>query len=138
MKKIFIILLAFMIILLCAACGGNKTDGQTTEPAASPPPESDAPAPDGSGNVYNIADYYKKDGTYSDLGRSLPFDPGNGERILTVVEGDILIIGERQFKVAAETINMPFYTQSSIDEVIAWWTDYMDSRLETGNIIVIK
>jgi len=69
---------------------------------------------------------------------SLPFDPGNGERILTVVEGDILIIGERQFKVAAETINMPFYTQSSIDEVIAWWTDYMDSRLETGNIIVIK
>ena len=33
-------------------------------------------------------------------------------------------------------ITTPFYTQPSLDEVMAWWTDYCESRVERGEIVV--
>jgi len=134
MKKILTLLLALLLTALCAACGGAPASG----PSGTPSSESAAAVPDDSGNVYIITDYYKEDGTYSDLGRSIPFDSSNGERMLAVGIGDILALGDKQYKVAAESLKLPFYTQSSLNEVIVWWIEYMDSAQERGDIIEVK
>jgi len=134
MKKIIAFGLALITIISCASCG----DVQTNEKKDTLSSENGNPTSDDSGKVYNITDYYKEDGTYSDLGRSIPFDVSNGERMLTVYIGDVIVVGERQYKITVESIKLPFYTQSSIDEIIVWWIDYMNSGQERGDIIAMK
>ena len=115
MKRI----LAFMLLLtltLLTACGGN-TDTTPTE---------------GAEPGYKITAYYNENGTFSALGLAL--DEVNGEKTLTVKSGDILAVGGNQYSVTAETLTLPFYTQSSLDEGIKWWTDYCESRIERGEL----
>ncbi|MCL1828895.1 MAG: hypothetical protein FWG32_05295 [Oscillospiraceae bacterium] len=90
-------------------------------------------SPAGSGGI-NITDYYSADGKFSALGLALPTDSKNSEKTLTVKSGDIIIVGKKQYKVGAEPLVIPFYTQPSLDKVIVWWTDYMDSWLESGKV----
>ena len=136
MKKIFILLLVIILTALCAACGGTLAGGQKS--TGTPSSENAASVPDDSENTYIVTDYYNEDGTYSDLGRSIPFDSSNGERMLAVGIGDVIIVSEQQYKVAAESLKLPFYTQSSLNEVIVWWTEYMNSAQERGDIIEVK
>jgi len=89
-----------------------------------------------SGEVYNIADYYNEDGGFSDLALELE---GDGDvRILPVVEGDIVIVGDRQFVVLVESYEFAFYTQSSLEAAIEWWTDYLLSLEESGVVAEIN
>lgn len=118
MKKAFAFLLAFLTMVFCAACGGAPANGQ----AGTPPPDT-APADD-RGTLYAIADYYDANGGFSALGLAL--DEENSEKVLTVKAGDILIVGNREYSVTAESLTLTFYTQPSLDEVIVWWMDYCE------------
>ena len=120
MKKRIILAAAVVFILLsCVSCGNKPTGGNT-----------DTPPTEGAEPGYKIADYYNEDGTFSALGLAL--DEVNGEKTLTVNGGDILTVGDHQYSVTAQSLTLSFYTQSSLDDVIRWWTDYCDSRVERG------
>ena len=86
--------------------------------------------------VYKITDYYKEDGKFSALGAALPTDSKSGDKVLTVKNGDIIIVGDKQYKVTADSLMLPLYTQPSLDKVIVWWTDYMNDWKDSGKIVV--
>jgi len=122
MRKTYTFFLALIIIALCVSCA----DEPVNEPTSTPPT-------DGGGTVYTITDYYDVNGGYSDLGLAL--DEENGEKTLTVKSGDTLIVGGHSYSVTAEILTIPFYTQPSLDEVVDWWTDYCENRIERGEMI---
>ena len=134
MKKTLARLLALSIMVLCASCGGTPADEQTdTSPASGQ--TSTAPVND-TGTVYTITDYYDANGGYSALGSAL--DEENGEKVLTVQSGDTLVVGGHSYSVTAESLTIPFYTQPSLDEVLAWWTEYCQSRIERGEAAEVR
>ena len=85
--------------------------------------------------MYVITDYYRENGVFSDLG--LELDEMNFEKVLVVNRGCVLIAGDRRYKVAAESLTLSFYTQSSLEHVIRWWIDYLDSWAESGKVTLI-
>jgi beta-lactamase regulating signal transducer with metallopeptidase domain len=85
---------------------------------------------------YIITDYYTEDGTLSDLGLAL--DEMDSERVLSVSGGDTLIVGDRKYEVSNESLALSFYTQPSIDQVIEWWTNYLDSWVENSKLTVLS
>ena len=127
MKKIFSLalsaLLTLSLLTACGTSGGGKTEGGN---------DTSPPSRNGTGTVYQIADYYDADGGFS--GPGLALEEENGEKVLKGKKGDTLIVGEQQYKVTAETLTIPFYTQNSLDGVIEWWTDYCESRVERGEM----
>jgi hypothetical protein len=86
--------------------------------------------------LYTITDYYNERGKFSALGLTL--DEKNSERMLAVSGGDILIAGSRQYEVKAELLTLSFYTQPSLDQVVQWWADYLDSWAESGKVTAIS
>jgi len=86
--------------------------------------------------AYIITDYYNVDGSFSALGLAL--EEVNAEKTLVLNEGDIFIVNERQYRVMAESLVLSFYTQSSLDDVIQWWTDYVKIWSEDGIISEVK
>ena len=120
-KRIIFAAVAVFILLSCVSCSDNPTDGQT-----------DIPPTTNTGTVYTITDYYDENGGYSALGLAL--EEENAEKVLTVKADDIIIIGKNEYTVMAESLTLAFYTQPSLDEVIAWWTDYCQSRIERGEM----
>jgi len=88
---------------------------------------------EGFEQTYTIADYYNEDGSFSELGLAL--EVVNTEKVLTVNEGDVVVAGERHFRVLAESFIFSFYTQPSLTHVIDWWTVYLVS-LEEGGVVV--
>ena len=121
MKKTVILLLAFVIMVSCASCADK--------PATGPP---NTPPPNNKGTVYTITDYYDANGGFSALGSAL--DEENAEKVLTVQMDDTLLVGDHAYTVIAESLTIPFYTQPSLGEVIQWWTDYCESRIERGEV----
>ena len=121
MRKSFAFLLAVIIMTLCASCA----DRPAHESANKPPS-------DNTGTVYTITDYYDANGGFSALGQAL--DEENGEKVLTVKAGDVLIVGDHAYTVTAQSLTIPFYTQPLLDEVIDWWVDYFQSRLERDEV----
>ena len=89
------------------------------------------------GRIY-IADYYDAHGGFSALGLALPLDGTSSETVLTVKAGDVIIVGGGQYKVAEESVTISFYTQPTLDGVIVWWTDYMDTWQDNGGVIKLK
>jgi predicted small lipoprotein YifL len=143
-KQIIFAVLAVAILLSLAACGGTPSNSQTNDPsngqtstptsneqtsAPTSEPTSTAPEVD---TGYKITDYYNPDGSFSALGLAL--NEEDGEKALTVKSGDILTVGDQRYEVTAETLTLPFYTQPSLDEVIAWWTDHCASLADNGRI----
>jgi hypothetical protein len=130
MKKILtltlIILLAFFLL---TACSGK-------DEAAENPTESVVSVPDDLENTFVIADYYNEDGTFSALGLAL--DEINSEKVLTVKSGEILVVGDLKYEVAAESVTLSFYTQSSLENVITWWIEHMQSWQENGDVVNVK
>ena len=84
--------------------------------------------------VYKISDYYNADGKFSSLGQALPLDSKTGDRMLTVKNGDTLVVGETRYKVTADSLNLFFYTQPSMEKVFVWWAEYMESWLDGGKV----
>jgi len=122
MKKIFsLALLALFMLSILTACGGNSGGNATNQSPIN-----------GTGTVYKIADYYDAYGGFSSLGLAL--DEKNSEKVLMVNEGDTLIVSEHKYMVAVASLVMPFYTQVSLDEVLVWWNDYCESRIERGEM----
>ena len=80
-----------------------------------------------------ITDYYDAGGKYSALGQALPAD-SDGEKSLTAKNGDIIIVGDKQYKVTADSITMPFYTQPTRDQLLTWWLDYMNDWVAAGKV----
>ncbi|MCL1816991.1 MAG: carboxypeptidase regulatory-like domain-containing protein, partial [Clostridiales bacterium] len=66
------------------------------------------------GQVYNIADFYATNG------------------FLSVNKGDIIVVGEKRYRVLANTYTIEYWSQSSLAGAISWWTDYMDSFAAGG------
>jgi len=66
--------------------------------------------------AYNIADFYTESGQ------------------LPVTNGDIVIVGKRQYRVVSDYM-MEYWSQSSLDASISWWTEYLDSCAESGVVI---
>jgi len=116
------------LLTLCTSCSGTPANEQPT----TPPIESTAPPSGYPDNAYVITDYYNEDGTFSELGLAL--NEINSEKTLVLREGDIFIVSDRQYIIAAETLTFSFYTQSSFAEVIQWWTDYVKLWEESGII----
>ncbi|MCL1874271.1 MAG: hypothetical protein FWF85_09195, partial [Clostridiales bacterium] len=85
--------------------------------------------------IYVLADYYNKDGRFSDP--ALALDENDFARILAVNGGDILIAGSRQYQVTAESLTLSFYPQPSLDQVIRWWTDCLDSWAASGKVTAL-
>ena len=87
-------------------------------------------------NIYEIADYYNSDGSFSKLGLSL--GEVNSEKVLTLKNGDIFVVGKFRYMIATTSVNLPFYTQGSLDDVIRWWADYAKTLEDTGEVILVK
>jgi len=86
--------------------------------------------------TYSLADYYDEDGQFSDLGLSL--DEKDSERVLAVSGGDILVAGDRRYEVTTESLTLSFYPQPSLDQVIRWWADCLDSWAESGKVTEVS
>ena len=87
-----------------------------------------------TGLIYRITDYYNiEDGKFSVLGTSL--SENNSERALTVSRGDVLIAGEHQYEVVVDSLTLSFYTQPTLDQVVQWWGDYLDSWAQSGKVV---
>jgi len=127
-RRIVVALLAAAILLLCASCTGTPLDEPTST--------TSAPPTDDTGTVYTIADYYNASGEFSALGLTL--DEESAEKVLRISSGDTLIVGDRAYSVAAESLALTFYTQPSLDEVIAWWTEYCEDWEAQGELIRIS
>jgi hypothetical protein len=127
-RRVFIALLAVAILLLCASCAST--------PPNEPTNTTSAPPTDDTGTVYTIADYYNASGEFSPLGLAL--DEENAEKVLTIHSGDALVVGDRVYSVAAESLSLTFYTQPSLDEAIAWWTEYCEGWKAQGVVINIS
>jgi len=89
-----------------------------------------------TGRTYVITNYYDENGRFSDLGHAL--GEHNSEKVLTVSSGDIIIVGGRQYRVVVETLTLTYYTQPSLDMVIRWWTDYLNSLAQSGIVTVVN
>jgi len=123
------ILLAF---LLLTACGGTNGSGESKNDQLDTPPSSLDP-----GKVYyTVTDYYNDDGTFSELGLAL--NEINSEKTLALSDGDIFIVNGRQYMVTADSLTLSFYTQSSLADVIQWWTDYVKIWSEDGIISEVE
>ena len=85
---------------------------------------------------YTITDYYNEDGKFSALGLAL--DEEDSERVLAVSGGELLIAGERRYEVTVESLTLSFYTQPSLDQVIQWWADCLDSWAESGKVTAVS
>jgi hypothetical protein len=85
-----------------------------TEPPPTPPTEPPPTPPTTEGKVYNIADFYNKSGQ------------------LSVRKGDIIVAGQRQYRVLSNTYTIQYWSQSSLNTAISWWTDYLDSYAASG------
>jgi hypothetical protein len=96
------------------------------------PPAEEPPAI--SGNTYLIDDFYHADGSFSALGLAL--EEKDFEKSLTVGAGDIIIVGGQQYRVTADSLALSFYTQPSLDSVVIWWTDYLNSLVDSGKAIL--
>lgn len=124
MKKTILTLSVLLTLFLLTACtnsAGNTDDKTGTS----------SPLPNGTGTVYRITDYYDADGGFSSLGLAL--DEENSEKVLKASEGDTLIVGDQEY-VVVHSLVIPFYTQTSLDEALAWWTAYCESRVERGEM----
>jgi len=87
-------------------------------------------------NIYNVADYYNNDGTFSKLGLALA--EINSEKVLKLKNDEILVIGESRYMIIAASVDLSFYTQGSITEVIRWWAEYIKTLEETGAVVLLK
>jgi len=134
MKKIIFAILVLAMLLSCAACAGTPASDQTSTPTSNDR-TSTAPT-NNTGTVYKIADYYNADGSFSALG--LVLNEEDTEKVLTVKDGDTIIVDNQKYSVTAESLTLPFYTQSSLDGVIEWWKDYCDSRIERDEMTKIS
>jgi len=85
-----------------------------------------------AGKTYTISDYYNEDGTFSSLGLSLGEE--NSEKALPVSGGDIIIVGARRYEIQVESLALSFYAQPSLDQVMQWWVNYLDSWTENGKV----
>ena len=118
----------------------KKYDPAYTGPSPAPAqaPAQTAPTEPKAESAIKILDYYDSSGKFSSLGQALPSDTKTGDKVLTVRKGDTVVVGDKQYKVTADTIDLSFYTQPSTDKVIIWWTDYMKDWLEGGKVTEIK
>ena len=69
--------------------------------------------------TYNIADFYNKNGQ------------------LSVVKGDIIVVGTKQYKVLSNTYTISYWSQNTLTAAISWWTAYMDSYAASGVVVLI-
>ena len=113
---------------LCAGMGIPESPTPPPEPPTSPPPEPPTPPPEPPtppppdpptppipvGTTYNIADFYNKSGQ------------------LSVCKGDIIIVGQKQFRVLPNTYTISYWSQNSLNSAISWWTAYMNSFASGG------
>jgi len=120
MKKSFAILAIFTTLALCVSCNTAKSNQTDTPPTENP------------AAVYTIADYYNESGALSDLGLAL--EEENSEKVLSINNNALIVVGERKYRVTTETIKLPVYTQPSYDEVMRWWTEHLDSLVENGEL----
>jgi beta-lactamase regulating signal transducer with metallopeptidase domain len=86
--------------------------------------------------IYIITDYYNANGRFS--GRGLALNEKNSEKVLKVSGGDILIAGDKQYIVTAESLTLFFYTQPSFEQVMHWWVDYLDSWATSGKVAAVN
>ena len=87
--------------------------------------------------TYVIDDWYNnEDGKLSTF--ELGLDGENSEGELTVRSGDILVVGDRRYIVAAQSLTLSVYPQPSLDQAIRWWVDYLDSWSQSGEITLIR
>jgi len=137
MKKPLIVLLTISTLLFCASCSsqsgassGNQSDTPSNSQSGNDSQSSQTT--DESGVIYTITDYYTEAGELSDLGIAL--EDVNAEKILTVHTGDTLILGNAQYLVVSESLDLPFYTQPAMDQVIEWWTEHLTGLVDSGDI----
>ena len=86
-------------------------------------------------NIYTISNYYNEGGRFSDPGLALTGE--YSEKVLMVSRGDILIAGDHQYEVLAQSLTLSLYTQPSPDQVIHWWTDYLNSWADSGKVMLL-
>jgi hypothetical protein len=100
------------------AAGGivEELTGPVTPPTQ-PPTQPPAQPPAGAG-TYNIADFYDKSGQ------------------LSVNKGDIIIVGQRQYRVLPNTYTISYWSQNTLNTAISWWTDYMNSYAADGVVVL--
>jgi hypothetical protein len=122
MRNLLSLSLALTMLLLCAACAETQSAESTTATPLSATQDT----------VYTIADYYNENGGLSALGLALPLDMNTSERMLEVKAGNILVVGAKRYRISAKSIVLPLYTQPSLDQVFAWWTEYCESWIENG------
>ena len=91
-----------------------------TKPATPTPTPTKAPTPTptptqaSAQTTYNIANFYTKSGQ------------------LSVIRGDIIVVGDRQFRILSKTYTISYWSQNSLNAAITWWTDYMNSLVQSG------
>ncbi|MCL1872626.1 MAG: right-handed parallel beta-helix repeat-containing protein [Clostridiales bacterium] len=56
---------------------------------------------------------------------------------LSVGKGDIIVVGQRIYRVTANTITISYWSQSTLAGAISWWTEYLDSYASSGMLEII-
>jgi len=64
--------------------------------------------------IYNIADFYATNGQ------------------LSVKYGDVIVVGQRQYRVLSNTYTISYWSQNSLNNAISWWTTYLNSYAASG------
>jgi hypothetical protein len=90
-----------------------------TPPPTEPPVTPPVTPPPTSGQTYNIANFYNKSGQ------------------LSLSKGDIIVVGQRQYKVLPSTYKIDYWSQNSLNAAISWWTAYLDSYASGGVVVLI-
>ena len=124
-------LMLVMALTSLTACGGGGNDDNLATPSTNTVEMDEK-------KIYKIADYYQDDGNFSLLGQELPWDPTTAEKALDVALGDILIVGDKQYQVTAESLTLHFYTQPSLAEVLAWWSDEMETGQDRNQLLEVR
>ena len=114
----------------------RKYDPNYNGPSNSTAPAAPA-APAAAAGTYQITDYYGPDGKLSALGQALPLD-SDGSNALTVKNGEVVAVGDKQYQVTTDSLTLPFYTQPSLDQVIIWWTDYLNDWQASGKVSEVR
>jgi len=56
---------------------------------------------------------------------------------LSLNKGDIIVVGNLQYRVLPNTYTISYWSQNSLNSAISWWTTYMNSYASSGVVVLI-
>ena len=98
----------------------SESGSMPTSDSTPMPTPGSAPIIAPEDGIYDISNFYSSSGT------------------LSLSRGDVIIVGKRRYRVLADNSTIEYWSMDSMDAAIAWWTDYLDSYVQSGVLAAIQ